>query len=141
MHFNWRDGIRPIIEHAWKAKAGAGDAPVFAPACWMCCISVRHPAGLLGPLRRLAPGGLPSSDDTAGSTGVLGTALRGRSWLTCKGSWLTDADSTWCFDIKLCVRQAVRAHPFEPLNATRGGQARIWFGPAWEGDAPVRQLL
>ena len=124
-----------------RRRPGAGEAPVFAPACWMCCICVRHLAGLLGPLPRLAPGGLSSNAGTSDSTGVLGTALRGRSWLTCKGSWLTDADITWCFDIKLCARQAVQAHPFEPLNATSGGQARIWFGPAWQGDAPVKQLL
>ena len=32
MHFNWIDAMKPVLEHAWKAKARVGDAFVLTPA-------------------------------------------------------------------------------------------------------------
>ena len=59
---------------------GSGRWRVCAHTCWMCCIRLHCLPGPLGSASRPVPGGVSSLLGAAASTGVVGTALRGRAW-------------------------------------------------------------
>ena len=62
IHFNWMQAVVPIPEHAWRTCIQWCACPTFrSDMLHLCCL-----AGLLGPTRRLALGGLSSLLGTHG---------------------------------------------------------------------------